>query len=363
MALLETVPQKVDGDMPRRFDGNFQTDFLSIEQMTVSDFWRLDVEADAMKWMAQEKGVYPLLEGSVYDLLFWESDSTRTKSSFIHAVERLGGTALPFDYDGSSKNKGETFERTTEMLDSYLIPGRDGLIIRHNQAGAVAEAAKLADVHVINAGDGANEHPTQANLDGKTVVNHVPDLSEAYIAYFGDLARARTVNSTAILLAKLGVERMAFVSPVEEMRPRHELIADLRGLGVATLETNDLRAVIQRVHGVYVSRTQYNLMPEGERDEARRRLQGAGLITPDMLEGSGAFLMHPLPEDNDDPNFHPDLRRDPRCIVKEQAANGQWTRMGFLALQAGKSMVPYAVERGWEVPARHRGRIDEILAV
>src|SRR5205085_2898118 len=109
-----------------------------------------------------------------------------------------------FHQDSSSSGKGETFEDTIEMLDAYLVPERDGIIVRHNEAGGVAIAAQLADSHVTNAGDGTNEHPTQALLDTLTVRRRVPDLATAQIVFYGDLAHARTVNSTAPLLALTG---------------------------------------------------------------------------------------------------------------------------------------------------------------
>jgi aspartate carbamoyltransferase catalytic subunit len=141
---------------PVQFNGDFRTDFLSASQLGLEDINAIHEEADAMRWMAEEHGVSDLLRGHIYDLVFWQSESTRTKGSFEHAIKRLGGEYILFDESTSSQAKGETFEDTIRMLDSYLVPKRDGFIIRHKDPGGVALAADIARSPVTNAGE---NHP------------------------------------------------------------------------------------------------------------------------------------------------------------------------------------------------------------
>jgi aspartate carbamoyltransferase len=338
------IEQVYSPEEPRIIDGNFATDYLSEEQLTLDDLNRVHEEADAMRWMAQNRGVDDLLQGHVYDLVFWDSKSTRTKYSFEHAIKRLGGQAVVFDQSASSSGKGETFEDTIEMIDAYLIPERDAIIVRHNVAGSLAVAAEIADAPVINAGDGKAKHPTQALLDTKTIRHRFQGrLPEINVGFFGDLANGRTVNSCAPLLANMGVGRMTFVAPDEELRMSSAILDGLRTSGVEVAESDELREVSSGLDVIYGVRTQYELMHPGDLDaqaEARRKFTGKCLITPDMVRGSQAVWMHPLPEDHEDINLVKELRRDPRCIYKEQAANGVWTRMALLTLMADKTLLP-----------------------
>jgi aspartate carbamoyltransferase catalytic subunit len=318
-------------------DNGFENrDFLSVEQLTAESLKALHDEANLMSRLTAQTGTYSLLGGSVHNLLFWDSSSTRTKGSFDHAIERLGGLAKPFHQESSSKQKGETFEDTVEMLDAYMVPGRDTLIVRHNVEGSVRRAAEIADVQVINAGDGTGEHPTQALLDTKTIRDTVNRLDESMIVFHGDLAHARTVNSTAPLLAIMGVKRMAFVAPADELRLSANIVQKLQAEGVEVSEYDDIREIAPQADIIYAVRTQYEFMDDPE--AARARFTGKCLLTTEKLEGSGAKIMHPLPEDRQDLNIDAALRQDPRWIGKEQARQGMYTRMALLALMAGKSL-------------------------
>ncbi len=320
---------------PRQFNGDFRTDFLSVDQLTLEDLDTIHREADIMRALAQHRGEVSLLQGHVYDLVFWESPSTRTKESFKHAIIRLGGKFVDFHLESSSKEKGETFEDTITMLDSYLVAERDGFIIRNKEEGKLAAAAGIADAIVINAGDGSGEHPTQALLDTKTIRERFPSLEEIHVVFFGDIKGGRTVHSTAPLLAKMGVKRMTFAAPHEELRPDPHMIKALGEADVEVTETDDLREVAQDADVIYAVRTQYERWED--QAVARAKFTGKCLIMPEMIKGSRALVMHPLPEDKEDINFHPELRKLPGYIVNEQAANGQWTRMALLGLQAGKT--------------------------
>ncbi|HET7060386.1 MAG TPA: hypothetical protein VFH99_03700 [Candidatus Saccharimonadales bacterium] len=173
-------------------------------------------------------------------------------------------------------------------------------------------------------------------LDTKTIRDRLSELEETHVVFFGDIERGRTIHSTATLLATMGVKRMTFVAPHEEMRMREPYMFDnLRLAGVEVAETDELAGVAPDADVIYSVRTQYEFMLDP--DYWRGKLTGKALITPDDMKDSEALIMHPLPEDQEDRNIDPALRRDPRCIVKEQAAWGEWTRMALLALQAGKS--------------------------
>lgn len=339
---------------PRQFNGDFQDDFLSVDQLSGEDLRQIYHETDAAEWVFKNLGTIALLEGHCYDLVFWHSPSTRTKESFKRAISRLGGTYSDFDQSSCSEIKGETFEDTISTLDAYLNPERDSLIIRNKHVGQVALAADIARAPVINAGDGIGGHPTQGVLDGRTAVEHVPNIADASIAFYGDLAHARTVNSTAPVLGKLGMKRMYFVTPVEELRAAPATVESIRNMGIEVIETDDLQAVAPQVDLIYGLRTQYEAFEDA--DAARKRLEGACLISQNMIQKSAAKIMHPGPEDSKDPSFHPEVRRSLANIVQVQAANGLITRMATLGLMAGKpiSQKLGAMEVTWEKPSATR---------
>ncbi|HET8709132.1 MAG TPA: hypothetical protein VFL85_02520 [Candidatus Saccharimonadales bacterium] len=345
--MLHSTPE-----VPRQFNGDFSADFLSVEQLTPRDLATLHAEADAFQAVVTQRGRLPLLENSVYGTVFWDSLSTRTKHSFEFAVKRLGAEVVDVLQAVSSSGKGESYESTVEMVDAWMVPGRDALITRHNKAGTVARAAALIDAYVINAGDGTGEHPTQAVLDTKTVRSYserglVPPMDEVNFMFFGDLAHSRAANSTAPLLVDMGIRTITLVAPHPGLAAPRELAAKLRRSGATVTETDDFQAAARSAHFIYGMRTQREFIPPEEYSE----YVGKCLITPEMMLESQARIMHPLPENEEDLNIHPELRADARCIVKEQAGNGQSTRGAFLALQAGKSIIRAARQYGIELPS------------
>src|SRR5579859_11080 len=168
--------------------------------------------------------------------LFYEP-STRTRFSFETAMHRLGGRVISTENaaEFSSVSKGETLEDTIRILNGYA----DVIVLRHYEVGSAARAATASRVPVINAGDGAGQHPTQALLDLYTIRREVGHLDGLRIAMVGDLAQGRTVRSLAYLLGKFDDVRMWFVAP-PPLRMKEDILQHLRDRGVQYEEEDSL---------------------------------------------------------------------------------------------------------------------------
>src|SRR5512146_2726675 len=188
--------------------------------------------------MVERIGTLDLLKGKILANLFYEP-STRTSSSFTAAMERLGGSVIPInEVRYSSVTKGESLPDTVRTLEAYA----DVIVLRHPEIGSAALAAKYARKPVINAGDGAGEHPTQALLDLFTIQEELHHLDGLTVTMVGDLKYGRTVHSLARLLTLFNV-RLNYVSPEILRMPAH-IIAEVKEHNVPQAEHTSLDPVI-----------------------------------------------------------------------------------------------------------------------
>ncbi len=276
--------------------------------------------------MFQTQGGNGLLVGRVLAALFYEP-STRTSASFIAAMERLGGGVIPITQgvQFSSVAKGESLPDTIRTLEQYA----DVIVLRHPEVGSAREAAAAASVPVINAGDGAGEHPTQALLDLYTIQNELGTLDGLHVAMVGDLRFGRTVHSLTKLLSLYDV-RLTFVSP-EILRLPLDLMNEVRDAGKPVRETYSVADVIEDVDVLYVTRVQKERFTDLAQYES---VKDYYTITPELMTRAKErmVVMHPLPRVGE---IAPEVDDDPRAAYFRQVQNGMFVRMALLAAVLG----------------------------
>lgn len=267
-----------------------------------------------------------ILSRRVMATLFYEA-STRTRLSFESAMRRLGGEVITTEsaQEFSSASKGETLEDTIRVVGGYA----DVIVLRHFESGASQRAAEVSPVPVINAGDGAGQHPTQSLLDMYTINREIGRLDEIAIAMVGDLANGRTVRSLCYLLAKYRSPRIFFVAP-HVVRMREDIKDYLRRHHVHFEEADDLYAVAAEVDVIYQTRIQRERF--GDRAEDYEQARGHYIIDRSVLDRmrEDAVVMHPLPRV--DEIVAAEVDSDPRAAYFRQAHNGLYVRMALLKM-------------------------------
>ena len=295
---------------------------ISAHQFDRAQLDQLFRTADIMEYNAK-KGGLNLLGGKIMAALFFEP-STRTRFSFESAMMRLGGQVISTENAAqfSSAIKGETLEDSIRVISGYA----DIIVMRHNEEGAAKRAAKVSSVPVINAGDGAGEHPTQSLLDLYTIQKELGRIDKIKIAMVGDLTYGRTVHSLAYLLAKYENVQMHFVSP--DNCPIPQKVKDfLDEQGVTYFEEDDLDKVAHEVDVLYMTRTQKERVPS---EEEYKKAAGRYVLNQDILDGmkQRSIVLHPLPRAGE---IDPAVDEDPRSAYFRQAKNGVFIRMALLA--------------------------------
>lgn len=281
--------------------------------------------ADRMKTdLEGERRLAKALEGRIMASLFYEP-STRTRFSFESAMLRLGGSVITTENarEFSSAAKGESLSDSTRIMNGYA----DVIVMRHSEAGSAARAAEISTIPVINAGDGAGQHPTQALLDMYTIVDAFPGKNSLRIAMVGDLRYGRTVRSLSYLLTRYENVQIIFVSP-----PVCKMEADIKAYleknQVPWREETDLATVAPEVDCIYMTRIQKERFhdPDDYREAA-----GKYILTPDRVQRMrpDAIIMHPLPRVDEIPK---EVDADPRARYFQQARNGLYIRMALLYL-------------------------------
>jgi len=211
-------------------NGFYRQDVISVRQFDRNKLDYIFGLAGEMRHMVQQIGSADLLHGRVLANLFYEP-STRTSSSFMAAMQRLGGSVIPInEVRYSSVPKGESLPDTVRTLECYA----DIIVLRHPETGSAQIAADAASKPIINAGDGTGEHPTQALLDLFTILQELGRIDGLTVAMVGDLKYGRTVHSLTRLLSMFDV-RLAFVSP-EILRMPPDLLQEVRAKGKDTAE-------------------------------------------------------------------------------------------------------------------------------
>lgn len=306
---------------------------LSIKQFERADIERVFRVADSMEPYAQRRRVTRVLEGAILGNMFFEP-STRTRVSFGAAFNLLGGEVRETTgFKNSAIAKGESLYDTARVLSGYS----DVICMRHPESGSVAEFAAASRVPVINGGDGANEHPSQALLDLYTIRKELADrgrsLDGLRIAMIGDLKHGRTVHSLCKLLCLFDNIHVTLVSPPELAMPE-AVIENMREAGLGVIVSEDLAYGIGHVDIAYATRIQeerFTSKQEANLYRGRFRLNQA--IYTQYCEPN-TVIMHPLPRDSrEDANeLDNDLNLNPNLAIFRQADNGVLVRMALFAL-------------------------------
>ena len=313
---------------------NFQgAHILSINQFEKQDVTRIFDVADQMQPYALRKKVTRVLEGAILGNMFFEA-STRTRVSFGSAFNLLGGEVRETaGFESSALVKGESLQDTARVLSGFS----DVICMRHPDAGSVAEFASASRVPVMNGGDGANEHPTQALLDlypiRKEMVAIGRDIDGLTIAMVGDLKYGRTVHSLCKLLRLYSNIKVVLVSPKELSLPA-EIVESMRSAGVEVDVSEDLTHGITDVDIVYSTRIQeerFGSKQEADLYRGRFRLNQA--IYTEFCQPN-TVIMHPLPRDSraDANELDNDLNNNPNLAIFRQTDNGVLVRMALFAL-------------------------------
>ncbi len=302
----------------------FQKDIIS-----VSEFTKEHIEL--ILKTARELKAHPrndLLKNRLVAVTFFEG-STRTRLSFETAIHRLGGQVIGFPDAANTSlgKKGETLIDSIRIITSYA----DALVIRHNREGAARLCADISSVPVINAGDGANQHPSQTMLDLFSIYETQGHLDHLKIAFVGDLKYGRTVHSLAEALSLYNAEIM-LVAPDSLAMPQYILdILDERGIKYSF--HNTLEEVIPEVDILYMTRVQKERFDETEYQNLRSKF----ILTSSMLDSAreNMKILHPLPRIDE---ITPDVDSNPHAYYFKQAANGVFAREAILAMVMNKEI-------------------------
>ncbi len=300
-------------------------DLISIADLSKSEILQVLKKARTMIPFAQGLKVDERLKGKVMATLFFEA-STRTRLSFESAIQRLGGRVLSLGMpEASSVTKGETLADTIRMVEAYS----DILVLRHPQEGSARLAADFSEKPIINAGDGAGQHPTQTLLDLFTIWDERGAIEGNRVVLLGDLKYGRTVHSLVYALALLGAE-LTFVAPPTLQMPR-EIVEMVNELGHKPAEVGDLKEALRDADVLYVTRIQKERFPD---PQEYQNVAGSYRIDLQALRDAkkDVIIMHPLPRVTE---IAPEVDRTPHAVYFKQAFNGVPVRMALLSLILG----------------------------
>jgi len=302
-------------------------DFAARDIVSIKDFSREEIDyvlkmTDSIEPLAKKSS--HALDGKIMATLFFEP-STRTKLSFESAMYRYGGNCLGFaEPKAASVQKGENLADTVRVVESYA----DVLVIRHPLEGAARLAAEFASVPVINAGTGAEEHPTQAMLDLYTIRRELGKIDGLNVALAGDLRYGRTVHSLAYALSLYDIN-LYLVSPTL-LRMRKEVLEEVSGR-IKVQEFEELSQVLPKVDVLYMTRIQkerFGSLEDYEKVRGSYRLVASDLshAKPEMI------VMHPLPR-VDEIEYTVDNTRHSKYF--KQVWYGLLVRMSLIGLVLG----------------------------
>lgn len=294
---------------------------VSIDDISCDEILRiLELAADFEANPSQR-----LLEGKVVASLFFEP-STRTRLSFESAINRLGGRVIGFsDTTATSVSKGETLHDTIKVISNYC----DMIVMRHPVEGASRYASEVASVPVINAGDGANQHPTQTLLDLYSIAKTQGSIDGVNIMMVGDLKYGRTVHSLLQALSHFKAT-FTFVSPTELQMPvEYKLF--LYEKGIPYYETSDIMERIDSCDIIYMTRVQRERFSDSMQYE---RVKNAYILKNEMLINTKDTMkiLHPLPRVGE---IDMSVDSNPKAYYFEQTANGVYARMAAMSYLLG----------------------------
>lgn len=311
------------------------SNILSVEQFDLDSIHTVFQTADRMQPYARRLKRTKVLEGAILGNLFFEP-STRTRVSFGTAFNLLGGDVRETTgMESSALAKGESLYDTARVLSSYS----DIIAMRHPKSGSVAEFAEGSRVPVINGGDGANEHPTQALLDlytiKKELQHHGHDINGMHICMMGDLKFGRTVHSLSRLLAMYKNIRFTLISPSELAMPDYivdELTRANHQITITDQVSGSLDADI--VYQTRIQQERFTTPEEADLYRGKFRLNSE-IYTKHYKPNT--VIMHPLPRDSraEANELDNDLNQNPNLAIFRQADNGVLIRMALFALTLG----------------------------
>lgn len=293
---------------------------LSIAELTRQELEDIVQLAQQLKQTPQPD----VLKNKVVASCFFEA-STRTRLSFETAIQRLGGSVIGFDDAGNTSlaNKGETLSDSIQVISNYV----DALVMRHPREGAARLASEFSHgVPIINAGDGANQHPSQTLLDLFTIFETQGRLDNLTVAFVGDLKYGRTVHSLTQALAKFEGIRFVFISPPSLAMPDY-LLEELDALGLPYQIEHNLEAVIPKLDILYMTRVQKERFDPSE----YAHMKADFVLNAAMLKQAQPHLkvLHPLPRVDE---ITTDVDNTPHAYYFQQAGNGLYARQALLHL-------------------------------
>ena len=299
-------------------------DLITMDDLTNEEIIQILDAANTLLPIARGEAYLPLLQGKVLGNLFFEN-STRTRMSFETAMKRLGGEVLNLSSIGSSVSKGETLYDTMQMVDSYS----DIAVIRHPRQGAAQYSADAVSIPILNAGDGAGNHPTQTMLDLFTIREAHGSLEGLNVMMVGDLRYGRTTHSLSHALVRFGA-KLTLVSP-KSLKMPIEIVSDLKNHGADINETEEMISSISSADVIYMTRIQKERFPD--EDEYNKVAGVYKLDASDLVEAKKEMIiMHPLPRVNE---LRPSVDSTDHAKYFQQAFNGVPTRMALLCRGLG----------------------------
>jgi len=298
---------------------------ISVHDLSTDQVIDILDRAEGMLAIARGEAVTDRLKGKVLASIFFEP-STRTRLSFETAMNRLGGGVIGFSgTEATSVVKGETLADTIRMVSGYA----DAIVLRHPQEGAAKLGVEFSDVPVINAGDGAGQHPTQTLLDLFTIRREMGRLEGLNISLIGDLRFGRTTHSLAPALARFG-NTINLVSPKGLEMPA-EVTGYLESSGMLGTASHSLEDIIPTTDVLYVTRIQKERFPDPVEYE---KVAGIYRVDPSLVASGPEkmIIMHPLPRVNE---IAPEVDALPQAKYFIQAFNGVPVRMALLSMLIG----------------------------
>jgi aspartate carbamoyltransferase catalytic subunit len=302
-------------------------DFAGKDIVSIRDFTREQIDyvmrtTDSVEPLARTGS--DMLRGKILATAFFEP-STRTRLSFESAMYRLGGTCIGFaDPKAAAIEKGENLADTVRVVENYA----DALVIRHPLEGAARLAAEFSSIPVINAGSGAEEHPTQALLDLYTMKREKGTIDGLSIGLVGDLRYGRTVHSLAYALAQYNV-KLHLISP-DPLRMRRDVLVEVEKK-IHAEESADLAKILPALDVIYMTRIQKERFPDLAEYE---KVKGSYRLSAAELESAkrDAIVMHPLPRVDE---ISSDVDGTPHCKYFKQVWCGLLIRMTLISLVLG----------------------------
>lgn len=294
--------------------------------VSITDFSREDyLKVLEIASIFEKESYQDLLKGRIIATLFFEP-STRTRLSFESAINRLGGKVIGFaDASTSSVTKGETLYDTIQVVSNFA----EMIVMRHPLEGSARYASEISNVPIINAGDGANQHPSQTLLDLYSIEKTQGSLENLKIVMVGDLKYGRTVHSLLMALSEFNTT-FYFISP-DELKMPEEYKMYLHQKGLSYFEFRDFNEIISEADIIYMTRVQKERFSDPIEFE---KTKNAYVLRNEMLDKTkdNLKILHPLPRVNE---INQDVDSNPKAYYFQQTENGVYIRQAIISLIFG----------------------------